>query len=287
EDESIASSTHDSHIAGRRTDQAIMALRSKGSTIHGTAKDQQGNIVSGASVTLTNSARNFTRTQHTNEDGVYVFNTIPPGTYSIEVQALGFKTASVSGLSALVDTPTVVDMQLQVGNVSESVNVTAGAEAPVNSTDATLGNSIEKKRTIELPLNANNVVGLLSLQPGVSRTGYVNGGRADQSNITLNGVDVNADIPGANLLKRIRFQIVLETAAIYEEYRVTIKTLDGRLVPTLKWIEPLEPNQTIIETSVISIDDLPFGDYVLELTGRQADGSFVKVSEYSFKVIKY
>lgn len=261
------------------------ASSSGGSTLRGTAKDQQGNIVSGASVTLTDSARNFTRTQYTNEDGAYVFNTIPKGTYSIEVKAPGFKTASVSGLSALVDTPTILDIQLEVGAVSETVIVTAAAEAVVNSTDATLGNSSEQKRIIELPLNANKVVGLLSLQPGVSRTGFVNGGRADQSNITLEGVDVA--IPIASFLSWIRYQIVLDTAAIYEEFRVTIRTLDGCPVTSLDWIELFGPNQTIVDTPVMRMDALPSGDYVLELMGKEAGGSFVKVAEYSFNIIKY
>jgi hypothetical protein len=116
---------------------------------------------------------------------------IPPGTYKLEVAAQGFKTASASGLEALVDTPIVRDVQLEIGAVSETVDVTSAAEAAINTSDASLGNSFERRRITELPLNANNVVGLLSLQPGVTRSGAVNGGRADQSNITLDGVDVN------------------------------------------------------------------------------------------------
>ncbi|PYS68070.1 MAG: carboxypeptidase regulatory-like domain-containing protein, partial [Acidobacteria bacterium] len=162
-----------------------------GSTVRGTIKDPQGNVIAGATVTLTNPEKNFTRTQSTNQEGVYLFNAIAPGTYKLEVEAPGFKTASASGLVALVDTPTVRDVQLEVGAVSERVDITSGVENAVNTSDASLGNSFERRRIVELPLNANNVVGLLSLQPGVTRTGYVNGGRADQSNITLDGVDVN------------------------------------------------------------------------------------------------
>jgi hypothetical protein len=161
--------------------------------------------------------------------------------------------------------------------------VTTAAETALNISDATLGNSFETKRITELPLNASNVVGLLSLQPGVSRTGSVNGGRTDQSNITLDGVDVNAGVPGS--LGWIRFQITLETAAIYDNYRVIIKTADGRPVTSVDWTEPLTPNQTIIDTPAISTVDLTSGDYVLLLMGKEPDGSFVKVAEYSFKII--
>src|SRR5437762_5502759 len=150
---------------------ATTHAQSGGTTIRGTVKDPNGNVVAGATVTITDTARNFSRTQTTNDDGGYIFTAIPPGTYKLDVTAPGFKTASASGLVALVDTPTVKDVQLEIGAVSETVDVTAGAEAAINTSDASLGNSFERKRITELPLNANNVVGLLSLQPGVTRSG--------------------------------------------------------------------------------------------------------------------
>jgi Carboxypeptidase regulatory-like domain len=196
--------------------------QSGGSTVRGIVKDPQGNVVSGATVTLTDPDRNFSRTQPTNQDGAYVFSAIPPGTYKLEVTATGFKTASASGLVALVDTPTVRDVQLEIGAVSETVDVTSAAEAAINTTDASLGNSFERKRIVELPLNANNVVGLLSLQPGVTRGGFVNGGRADQSNITLDGVDVNEQQDGLDVITDEAFASVLRvTRDSLQEFRVT------------------------------------------------------------------
>ncbi|HEU4507236.1 MAG TPA: carboxypeptidase-like regulatory domain-containing protein [Pyrinomonadaceae bacterium] len=196
--------------------------QSGSSTVQGTVKDPQGNLVSGATVTLTDPAKNFTRTQQTNADGAYIFTAIPPGTYRLEISAPGFKTASASGLVALVDTPTVRDVQLEIGAVSETVDVTSGAEAAINTNDATIGNSFERKRIVELPLNANNVVGLLSLQPGVTRSGFVNGGRADQSNITLDGVDVNEQQDGLDVITDEAFASVLRvTRDSLQEFRVT------------------------------------------------------------------
>jgi len=196
--------------------------QSGNSTVRGTVKDPNGNLVSGANVTLTNPEKNFTRTQTTNEDGAYVFNGIPPGTYKLEVAAQGFKTASASGLEALVDTPTVRDVQLEIGAVSETVDVTSAAEAAINTSDASLGNSFERRRITELPLNANNVVGLLSLQPGVTRGGSVNGVRADQSNITLDGVDVNEQQDGLDVVTDEAFASVLRvTRDSLQEFRVT------------------------------------------------------------------
>src|SRR5215216_4756785 len=196
--------------------------QSGGTTVRGTVKDPAGNLVSGATITLTDPSKNFTRTQQTNEDGQYVFNAVPPGTYRLEVTAPGFKTPSAAGVEDLVDTPTVRDVQLEIGAVSETVDVTSTAEAAINTTDASLGNSFERKRIVELPLNANNVVGLLSLQPGVSRSGFVNGGRADQSNITLDGVDVNEQQDGLDVITDEAFASVLRvTRDSLQEFRVT------------------------------------------------------------------
>src|SRR5690242_9144717 len=196
--------------------------QSGGTTIRGTVKDPNGNVVAGATVTITDTANNFTRTQSSNLDGGYVFTAVPPGTYRLDVTAPGFKTASASGLVALVDTPTVRDVQLEIGQVSETVDVTSTAEAAINTSDASLGNSFERKRIVELPLNANNVVGLLSLQPGVTRSGFVNGGRADQSNITLDGVDVNEQQDGLDVITDEAFASVLRvTRDSLQEFRVT------------------------------------------------------------------
>lgn len=196
--------------------------QSGGSTVRGTVTDAQGNVVSGATVNITNAEKNFTRTQSTNQEGVYLFTSIPPGTYKLDVEAAGFKTASASGLVALVDTPTVRDVQLEVGAVSETVDITSGAETAINTSDASLGSSFERKRIVDLPLNANNVVGLLSLQPGVSRSGFVNGGRADQSNITLDGVDVNEQQDGLDVITGEAFASVLRvTRDSLQEFRVT------------------------------------------------------------------
>jgi hypothetical protein len=201
---------------------AVSGFAQGGTTVRGTVTDPNGNLVKGATVTLTDPSKNFTRTQETNDDGQYVFSAIPPGTYKLEVTATGFKTASASGVQALVDTPTVRDVPLEVGAVSETVDVTSAAEAAINTSDATIGNSFERKRITELPLNANNVVGLLSLQPGVSRSGYVNGGRADQSNITLDGVDVNEQQDGLDVITDEAFASVLRvTRDSLQEFRVT------------------------------------------------------------------
>jgi hypothetical protein len=191
------------------------------SSLRGTVTDLQGRAVAGATVTLNNDQKNFSRTQTTNDSGNYLFTAVPPGTYRVDVEGTGFKKASITQVDALIDTPKTLDVQLEVGNIAETVSVIAGGDAPINVTDATLGNTFESRRIVELPLNANNVIGLLSLQPGVTRTGYVNGGRSDQSNITLDGVDVNEQQTGLDVVTNQAFSSVLRVVRdSVQEFRV-------------------------------------------------------------------
>ncbi|HZJ43641.1 MAG TPA: carboxypeptidase-like regulatory domain-containing protein [Pyrinomonadaceae bacterium] len=191
------------------------------SSLRGTVTDLQGRAVSGANVTLSNAQKNFSRTQVTNENGNYVFTALPPGDYRMDVEAQGFKKASVTDIHALIDTPSTFDVQMEVGNISETVSVVAGGDAPINTSDATIGNTFESRRITELPLNAGNVVGLLSLQPGVTRTGFVNGGRSDQANITLDGIDVNEQQSGLDVVTNQAFSSVLRVMRdSVQEFRV-------------------------------------------------------------------
>lgn len=162
------------------------------STIRGTTVDPTGAVIPGATVTLTNPATNFRRAQVTNETGGFSFELIPPGKYTLEAEVKGFKKGVVSGVQALVGAPTDVKVQMELGNVSETVTVEAGAAAvAVNTQDASLGNNFVTQQIVELPLEARNIQSLLTLQPGVTRDGYVAGARSDQSNVTLDGVDIN------------------------------------------------------------------------------------------------
>jgi hypothetical protein len=172
---------------------SITAFAQQGtSTVRGTVKDPQGNVIAGAAVTLTNLGTSVLRTTTSSENGTYSFDFVQVGDYRLEVEAKGFKKAVITEVHALVAKATPVDVHLEIGNVSESVTVVAGsAEALINRDDATLGNNFVNKQITQLPLEARNVVSLLTLQPGVTRDGYVAGARSDQSNVTLDGVDIN------------------------------------------------------------------------------------------------
>jgi carboxypeptidase family protein len=162
------------------------------STISGTITDPQGSVVPGATVTLTNTQTNAVRTTKSRETGNYTFDLITPGKYRIQVEATGFKKKLVENINALIAKPSEANVVLEVGAASETVEVTESSqEALINTQDATLGNNFNSLQIAQLPLEARNIVDLLTLQPGSTREGYVTGARADQSNVTLDGVDVN------------------------------------------------------------------------------------------------
>jgi hypothetical protein len=121
-----------------------------------------------------------------------LFDLISPADYRVEVEAKGFNKTVIDNVRALIGRPTETNVQLSVGAMSQVVEVRASLQdAVINTQDASLGNVIESIQITQLPLEARNLVDLLSLQPGSTREGYVTGSRADQSNVTLDGVDIN------------------------------------------------------------------------------------------------
>ncbi len=186
-------------------------------SLSGKVVDQGGGVVPGVTVTLTSST-GAVRTTVSSEVGAYQFLQLPPGTYAIKAELSGFKTASIDRLVLLVDTPFVQDLKLEVGGITETVTVQATAQT-LNTVDATLGTAFEAFRVIQLPLESRNVASLLSLQAGVTESGYVSGARSDQSNLTLDGIDVNEQQTGE------AFETVLRVNPdSLQEFRVTTAT---------------------------------------------------------------
>jgi hypothetical protein len=181
-------------------------------SLSGRVTDKSGAIIPGASVRLTLIATNAARDTVTNGSGDYQFSQLAPGRYNLAISSAGFQAAERTGIDLLVSQPATVNVALAVGGVTEQVDVTSSVQPVLNTTDATMGNAFDTKQVSSLPIEGRNVPDLLSLQPGVtylgrtddnngtnavgnnssdSRSGAVNGGRSDQSNITLDGVDVN------------------------------------------------------------------------------------------------
>jgi len=192
------------------------------STVTGTVTDPQGNAVTGATVKLVGS-QGTGRTVISNDSGTYSFPSVQPGSYKIEVEKTGFKKATVSNFQALVDSASTVNVVLDIGQVTETVNVdAAGLESLINTQDAKLGANFVAKQILQLPLQGRNVSTLLSLQANVTPDGSVAGGRADQANITLDGIDVNnqQDASAFSPVLRVNPDTV-------DEFRVTTSNPDA------------------------------------------------------------
>jgi Carboxypeptidase regulatory-like domain len=139
------------------------------STVVGTVTDSTGAVVVGAKVTLTEANTNVNRTGQTNESGNFVFPDLPPGNYFVTVEMTGFKKQEQRGVALLVNTTQRVDIQLQPGNLTETVEVTGAA--PVLQTDrADTGRKIDTMVVSELPVlvSNRNYQALLALVPGTS-----------------------------------------------------------------------------------------------------------------------
>ncbi|MBA3335528.1 MAG: carboxypeptidase regulatory-like domain-containing protein, partial [Acidobacteria bacterium] len=187
------------------------------SSITGTVRDAQGNIIVNATVRLVNAEKGFSRSFVTTDSGAYNFASIQPGIYVLEVEASGFKKFVQNNVGALIDKSTEIDVALEAGNISETVTVTSDTiESVINTQDASLGNNFQPEQIQQLPTDLRNVTRLLSLQPGVTRDGSVNGGRSDQSNITLDGIDVNEQQTNQAFSPILRV-----TAESISEFRVT------------------------------------------------------------------
>ena len=181
-------------------------------SLSGRVTDASGAIIPGASLKLTLLSTSAARESTTNGGGEFQFSQLTPGRYELVISAPGFQPVKRSGLDLLVSQPASVNVVLPIAGVTEHVDVNSNIQPVLNTTDATMGNAFDTQQVSSLPIEGRNVPDLLSLQPGVtylgrtddnngtnaagnnasdSRSGAVNGGRSDQSNITLDGVDVN------------------------------------------------------------------------------------------------
>jgi hypothetical protein len=197
-------------------------------SLRGTITDPSGSTIAGAQVVLASPESKTERAATTGDQGEYQFLFVPPGTYTLTVTAKGFQRYQISGVQLLVNTPATLNAQVKVGGTTETVNVTSEQPA-LNLVDASIGNSFDETHVRQIPLEGRNVPDLLSLQAGVAytgnrigdkdqdtRNGAVNGARSDQSNVTLDGVDVNDQSNG------YAFTSVLPvTQDSVQEFRVT------------------------------------------------------------------
>lgn len=173
--------------------------QSDAGTITGIVKDASGAVVATAQVTITNESTRFERRVQTNESGFFVAPNLPPGQYTVSVEMAGFKKFMTTGLRLETASQASVNVELQVGQVTESVEVVASA-AQLNTESATVGKTVEQAQIQNLTLNGRNPLFLALLKPGVrggALSGFsfgltsggfsINGGRSQDSVITFDG----------------------------------------------------------------------------------------------------
>ena len=209
-----------------------LAAQSTTQTIEGVVTDSTGAVVAGAKVTITNLATGVSTSVNTNTSGNYTFTLVPVGNYDVKAEMAGFKLGEARNIRVETAAQVRQDFQLQVGAVTETVEVEATA-ALLNTETANVGGAIENKRIVELPLNGRNVVSLAVLVPGVQfgdRTGRgdglggfpipgagfsvsANGVRETFQVVSLDGVDakdprihITNFVPSVEALEEFRIQ---------------------------------------------------------------------------------
>jgi Carboxypeptidase regulatory-like domain len=189
-------------------------------TIVGTITDSSGSVIPQTAVTLTNVATSATYRAETDDTGFYQFLHIPPANYNVTVQKQGFLRLNQGPYKLEVEGSLRIDLRLKVGNVTETITVTA--ETPLVQAETTsLGAVIDERQTIELPLNGRNPMNLTALVPSVVPQGQsgtnpnavnpfawanyqIGGGMANQSATFIDGAPVNTSY--ANLTSLVPSQ---------------------------------------------------------------------------------
>jgi len=177
-------------------------------TILGQIQDQQGAAIGKAEISVRNIETGATRKVNANDTGAYQVSSIPPGSYEVSAAIAGFKTEVRSGITVTVGAEATVNFSLQVGAVTEKVEVTAEA-AQVDTSSATMGGFVSSNTIRELPLNGRDWISLSLLQPGVAPNAsqnqndlsraqrgngtslFISGGRHTDNLFRIDGISVN------------------------------------------------------------------------------------------------
>jgi hypothetical protein len=220
-------------VAGLLVSSPVLAQST--ATLQGTVTDSKGDLVPNASVTVRNRSTSFERITQTDTDGNYQLAALPVGVYTIEVKVEGFKTQVVDNVTVEVARTVVQNFQLDVGAISEQVQVSS--DVPVIETATTSVGTVINQRTVqEIPLNGRHFVDLGLLIPGSvtpPQNGFLTaplrgqgsfafntaGNREDTVNFMINGVNLNDMVQN-----QITFQPSINTV---QEFKVDNSTFSA------------------------------------------------------------
>ncbi len=168
-------------------------------SILGVVRDKSNAVVVGATVVATNTQTNFSKTAATGPDGTYRILALPAGPYKVVAEAAGFQTYTATDIDLKVNDQLRVDVALEVGSVQNQVSVEALA-VQVQTESTQLGDVIESKKMLALPLNGRSYIDLLGLQAGVApaSAGTIGGDRPVSGMLSAGNVSVNGQRETAN-----------------------------------------------------------------------------------------
>ena len=156
---------------------ASTALAQFRASIQGTITDPQGDVVSGATVTLTDTATNKILTSTTNDSGVFNFNALPDDPFTISAERTGFKKKILSGVRLIPEQANAVNLQLELGGATETVNVSADTTPQLETANASISGTVNDNQIQHLPTAGRDIFQVVQLAPGVFGDGArANGG---------------------------------------------------------------------------------------------------------------
>ncbi|MFN0122088.1 MAG: carboxypeptidase regulatory-like domain-containing protein [Blastocatellia bacterium] len=162
--------------------------QSSDAALTGAVTDQTGAVVPSVKVSAANTATGVTANAGTNEAGIYLFPSLPPGVYRVTVEHTGFQKMIRNNVLLEVGGKLTLDLTLTVGNASETIEVNASpADTQLGYQTSSVGNVVTGRKLLELPLQGRNALEFASLQAGVNGDN-ISGTRAGATNITLDGV---------------------------------------------------------------------------------------------------
>ncbi|MGH9486810.1 MAG: carboxypeptidase regulatory-like domain-containing protein [Terriglobales bacterium] len=176
---------------------AALAQSSTSGSVSGQITDQQGRVIVDAVLMLTNVSTNSVTPTVTNSVGRYSFSNLQPGTYNVTIKKAGFKTASLKNQLVTVGKNVFINVTLQVGEATQTVEVTASG-AELQTLNSTISSSISGAAITELPNTNRDANSLTVLQPAVSMNGGVAGAAEDQNSYTIDGGNNTNDMDGGN-----------------------------------------------------------------------------------------
>ncbi|HVG20397.1 MAG TPA: carboxypeptidase-like regulatory domain-containing protein [Blastocatellia bacterium] len=225
----------------------VLAQTTRGS-LGGQVSDSTGAAITGASITLRNTATGEEVRANTNSQGTFSFPSLLPGKYSATVEATGFKRTELTEIVIEVSQSAKVDIKLEVGAMSEQVTVTGEAQEVINTTSPVLSKTINAKQVADLPLLTRNPLDLARLQAGLAMQGVdvrnasVQGLRGNATNVTQDGVNAMDNfVKGSSF-----FAISSPSLNATSEFSITVGTVGsdaGRGVAQVQLVTPSGSNQ--------------------------------------------